>query len=65
MGWKCAALGGGFIPNEELVRRFRKAGMHSFSIELGAPGDRLKAAEADLRTVQHWLKETQTEGADV
>jgi len=53
-----APLGQGIIPNEALVRRFVEAGLvDSFSVELGAPGDRLEAARADLETVRGWLRE--------
>jgi len=53
-----APLGAGIIPNEAIVHRFVDAGrVDSFSIELGAPGDKMEAARADLETVRAWLPE--------
>jgi len=52
------ALGTGLIPNQEIVRRFLESSQtDSFSIELGAPGDRLTAAKADIETVRQWISE--------
>ena len=52
-----ASLGTGFIPNQEVVRRFLALGtVDSFSIELGAPGDKFEAARHDLDTVRQWIE---------
>ena len=54
-----AALGTGFIPNQEIVRRFCALGaVDSFSIELGAPGDKFEAARHDLDTLRQWIADT-------
>jgi sugar phosphate isomerase/epimerase len=56
-----AALGAGIIPNEKLLRKFQQKGrVDSFSIELGAPGDRFEATRKDLETVRRWIS---SEGA--
>ena len=52
-----APLGTGFIPNEELVRRFLKLGhVANFSLEVGAPGDRIEAARQDFQTLLRWIE---------
>jgi sugar phosphate isomerase/epimerase len=52
-----APLGTGLIPNEEIVRRLIAAGaVNSFSLEVGAPGDKLAAVRRDLDTVRRWLR---------
>lgn len=48
-------VGAGIIPNDEVIRRFLKAGVGSFSLELGASGDKLEAARADLETIRRWI----------
>jgi sugar phosphate isomerase/epimerase len=50
-----APLGTGLVPNEGLVRRFLHWGVDSFSLEVGAPGDRYEAARRDLATLLEWL----------
>jgi sugar phosphate isomerase/epimerase len=51
-----APLGTGIIPNEELVSRFVDLGtVDSFSLEVGAPEDKFKAAHDDLLTLRKWL----------
>ena len=60
-----AALGTGIIPNEQIVRWFaedqkgaRKASappLDSFSLEVGAPGDKLEAAKKDFDVLRRWL----------
>jgi sugar phosphate isomerase/epimerase len=57
-----APLGTGLIPNEELVRRFLDPGhVDSFSLEVGAPGDKLQAARRDIETLRGWLESQRTE----
>ena len=52
-----APLGTGLIPNEELVRRFLELGhVANFSLEAGAPGDRIEAARQDFQTLLRWIE---------
>jgi sugar phosphate isomerase/epimerase len=51
------ALGTGLIPNADLVEKLMRDGYTGdFSIELGAPGDKLKGARRDVATVRSWLE---------
>jgi sugar phosphate isomerase/epimerase len=51
-----AALGTGLIPNEQIVRKFRSVNpAANLSLEVGAPGDKIKAVQQDLETVRRWL----------
>lgn len=50
------AIGRGIIPNETIVRRFLSEGYTGpFSLELGAPGEKMAGARADLATLRRWL----------
>jgi sugar phosphate isomerase/epimerase len=50
-----ALLGSGLIPNEALIRGFLERGaVESFSLEAGAPGDKLEATRRDLETFRRW-----------
>ncbi|MCX5757708.1 MAG: sugar phosphate isomerase/epimerase [Candidatus Hydrogenedentes bacterium] len=51
------ALGAGFIPNAELVRRFMALGtVPYFSIELGGAKDVFDGARRDLETLRNWIR---------
>ncbi len=51
-----APLGTGLIPNEALMRAFLDTGrMESFSLEVGAPGDKLGSTRRDLETTRAWI----------
>ncbi|HOZ47062.1 MAG TPA: sugar phosphate isomerase/epimerase family protein [Candidatus Hydrogenedentes bacterium] len=51
------ALGEGLIPNAEVIRYFLDRGdVEWFSLELGAPGDKLEASKRDLATIRGWLE---------
>ena len=52
-----AALGAGIIPNEQIVRWFaEERKLDSFSLEVGAPGDKLEAAKKDFDVLRRWLE---------
>jgi len=52
-----AALGTGFIPNADLVEKLVRGGYAGdFSVELGAPGDKMEGARRDVATVKGWLE---------
>lgn len=58
-----APLGAGFIPNEEIVRRFLHAGqVECFSVEIEGPGNKLERAEKEIETVRQWLSNAETQG---